>query len=454
MGMQVRVLVGLAVAVSAAALLAAAASANDSTAELRAGGLQLMRSDVIDMMSEDLFLSTQEVRVKYVYRNTSGADVTTRVAFPLPDIGWEFGEAPVDLPNPAAPNFVDFRTTVDGADIPLEVELRAVIDSGLDVTERVKAAGMPFHVTDFEAWDKLQTKMPLELAKQLRDEGVIWLDLDPDTGAVTYLRPRWTLKTTFHRMQTFPAGKDVVVEHVYKPVVGGSVGASYIYAEGEDKDAIKREYCIDAQFDAALDRMKTGGGRGDADRRAHFGLCAEDRRQLGQADRRVSSHHREGFPGPADNAVCGGVEEDRADAVRADAPGFLARAGHRDHDAAEILGRELRPSGRFLLVMRLRPDCVRSLWFADSCHGGLVSRDPEILLVPPASALPLAALCAAPLLAVPEDDEDEEFDDEDGGDEDGDEDEDFDDEDEDEEDLDDEDEDEESDDDFSDDDED
>lgn len=255
-----RFLVGLGVAASAAALLAAAASANDSTAELRAGGLQLMRSDVIDMMSEDLFLSTQEVRVKYVYRNTSGADVTTRVAFPLPDIGWEFGEAPVDLPNPAAPNFVDFRTTVDGADIPLEVELRAVIDSGLDVTERVKAAGMPFHVTDFEAWDKLQTKMPLELAKQLRDEGVIWLDLDPDTGAVTYLRPRWTLKTTFHRMQTFPAGKDVVVEHVYKPVVGGSVGASYIYAEGEEKDAIKREYCIDAQFDAALDRMKAAVG--------------------------------------------------------------------------------------------------------------------------------------------------------------------------------------------------
>ena len=230
-----RIVMGLGAAVSAVALLASAASANDSTAELRAGGLQLIRSDVIDMMSEDLFLSTSEVRVKYVYRNTSGADVTTRVAFPLPDIGWEFGEAPVALPNPTSPNFVDFRTRVDGQDIPLEVEMRAVIDSGLDVTERVKAAGMPFLVTDFEAWDALQAKMPLELAKQLRDEGVIWLDLDPDTGAISYLRPAWTLRTTFHRMQTFPAGKDVVVEHVYKPVVGGSVGASYIYAEKDEK---------------------------------------------------------------------------------------------------------------------------------------------------------------------------------------------------------------------------
>ena len=255
-----RIVVGLCVAASVVALLASAASANDSTAELRAGGLQLMRSDVIDMMSEDLFLSTSEVRVKYVYRNTSGADVTTRVAFPLPDIGWEFGEAPVALPNPTAPNFVDFRTTVDGQDIPLEVELRAVIDSGLDVTERVKAAGMPFHVTDFDAWDKLQTTIPLELAKQLRDEGVIWLDLDPDTGAIGYLRPRWTLKTTFHRMQTFPAGKDVVVEHVYKPVVGGSVGASYIYADKAGKAQIKRDYCIDAAFDTALNKMKKAVG--------------------------------------------------------------------------------------------------------------------------------------------------------------------------------------------------
>lgn len=241
--------------------LAAAAHANDSTAELRAGGLQLIRSDVIDMVSEDLFLSTREVRVKYVYRNTSTADVTTRVAFPLPDIGWEFGEAPVALPNPSLPNFVDFRTTVDGQDIPLEVEMRAVLDSGLDVTERVKAAGLPFLVTDFAAWDAIQTKMPLALAKELRDEGVIWLDLVPETGAISYLRPAWTLKTTFHRMQTFPTGKDVVVEHVYKPVVGGSVGAAYVHDDKDAKAQIKKDYCIDAQFDAALNKLKASTGR-------------------------------------------------------------------------------------------------------------------------------------------------------------------------------------------------
>lgn len=257
-------LAGVAAVVAAVVAMAGlrAAYANDSTAELRAGGLHLIRSDVIDMVSEELFLSTREIRVKYVYRNPSSADVTTLVAFPLPDIGWEFGEAPVGLPNPSSPNFVDFRTTVDGMDIPLEVEMRAVLDSGLDVTDRVKAAGLPFLVTNFEAWDATQANMPLALAKQLRDEGVIWLDLDPDTGEIAYLRPAWTLKTTFHRMQTFPAGKDVVVEHVYKPVVGGSVGASYIYADENERAAIKADYCIDDAFDAALDRMKRSTGEG------------------------------------------------------------------------------------------------------------------------------------------------------------------------------------------------
>lgn len=262
MGAGLKRYAAMAAGVAAVIGLAAVAHANDSTAELRAGGLQLVRSDVIDMVSEDLFLSTREVRVKYVYRNTSNADVTTRVAFPLPDIGWQFGEAPVALANPASPNFVNFRTSVDGREIPLEVELRAVLDNGLDVTDRVKAAGLPFHVTDFAAWDAAQGKFPLLLAKQLRDEGVIWLDLEPDTGAISYLRPAWTLKTTFHRMQTFPAGKDVVVEHAYEPVVGGSIGASYIYAEADEKEAIRKDYCIDSQFDAALERLKKTVGDG------------------------------------------------------------------------------------------------------------------------------------------------------------------------------------------------
>ena len=65
--------------------LAAPAAANDSTAEHAAGGLVLTQSADIDMVSEDLFVSAGEVRVRYVFRNRSPRDIRTVVAFPMPD---------------------------------------------------------------------------------------------------------------------------------------------------------------------------------------------------------------------------------------------------------------------------------------------------------------------------------------------------------------------------------
>lgn len=62
------------------ALVAAPAFANDSTAELGAGGLILSRNDVVSMDSEDLFISRDKVTVDYVFRNTSDKDVSTVVA--------------------------------------------------------------------------------------------------------------------------------------------------------------------------------------------------------------------------------------------------------------------------------------------------------------------------------------------------------------------------------------
>ena len=38
-----------------------------------------------------------------------------------------------------------------------------------------------------------------------------------------YLRPRWTLKTTYYWQQTFPAGGEVLIAHRYAPSVGGVV---------------------------------------------------------------------------------------------------------------------------------------------------------------------------------------------------------------------------------------
>ena len=96
-----------------AMLCGAPAAANDSTAELATGGLAYVTTDAVEMRSEDLFISMHEVRVRYEFVNTSDHDVTTLVAFPMPDIKGDIDfmvAVPVDDPE----NFLGFETTVDG----------------------------------------------------------------------------------------------------------------------------------------------------------------------------------------------------------------------------------------------------------------------------------------------------------------------------------------------------
>ena len=47
--------------------------------------LVLTQSNSISLDKEDLYLSEQEVRVDYVFTNTSAKDIDTLVVFPFPD---------------------------------------------------------------------------------------------------------------------------------------------------------------------------------------------------------------------------------------------------------------------------------------------------------------------------------------------------------------------------------
>src|SRR4051812_3426093 len=101
-------------------LLATSALANDTTASSGAGGLVLQRTDAIDMLSEDLFVSADAIRIRYVFRNRTLKDVDTVVAFPMPDrdLGEEYGG---DVGYPSG-----FRTRVAGRPVAVRLERKAV----------------------------------------------------------------------------------------------------------------------------------------------------------------------------------------------------------------------------------------------------------------------------------------------------------------------------------------
>src|SRR5450432_4000959 len=92
--------------------------ANDSTAELETGGLVLLKCSDIEMQSEDLFISTQEIKIHYVFLNNSPIDIATVIAFPMPRISTNNPGATEEIPDENSDNFLDFSTSVNGRPIP------------------------------------------------------------------------------------------------------------------------------------------------------------------------------------------------------------------------------------------------------------------------------------------------------------------------------------------------
>lgn len=245
------------VAVLALALTAASpAAANDSIAELRTGGLAFVRSETIAMQSEDLFVSMDEIRVRYTFRNDGPAEEKVLVAFPMPDIEgnpWE-GKA---IPDADAENFLDFRVTIDGAPVTPSLQKRAFA-AGLDRTDVLEKAGIPLEPmrqATFEAVEKL----PLETRRDWVRLGLLVVDqYDTDgKGMVDHYQPYWTLKATYYWDAVFPPGRPVTVEHTYKPSVGMTVGVTFLEdgkVAGEQAKTYRARYCMDESFIRAVEK--------------------------------------------------------------------------------------------------------------------------------------------------------------------------------------------------------
>lgn len=232
-----------------AALAPASARANDSTAVFAAGGLVLTETDAIALVSEDLVVARDGVRVRYVFENRTASDVETLVAFPLPDIDLAtYSEVPVDQPHEDADNFVGFTVTVDGASVEPDLHVKATLD-GRDVTGVLAEAGVPVSLFAGDLYTRLWD-IPRETQDALQAEGLAFYDRDYDG-----VYPQWTQHVAFTWTQTFPADQTVVVEHAYRPVVGTRFVSRFSLTNA-DEAAFRARYCLDerrGEIEARLD---------------------------------------------------------------------------------------------------------------------------------------------------------------------------------------------------------
>ena len=228
-------------------LLPRAVEANDTMAAVGSGGLILATTEDVSMDREDLYISPSEVRVDYVFTNRTSKAVESIVAFPMPAIRNTLTEY-IQVPNPESDNFMDFKVEQDGAPIEVELQQRAQA-GGLDVTEEIKAQGVPLTVTNDKTRAAIDA-LPEETLADWMSRGILQQDPEPDANGKPVYVPAWSQQSTYWWRTVFPAGRAVKVHHSYKPIVGGTTGTVFLMdgKKTESFPVYARRYCLNDTF--------------------------------------------------------------------------------------------------------------------------------------------------------------------------------------------------------------
>lgn len=277
----------LVLSVAAAALLAGSALGNDGFAGVTATGLQFEKTDAVAMQSEDLFIGLDEIRVAYVFKNVSDADVTGVVAFPMPIVAigtlihsnFRFTAAKMDAENP-----LGFTATVDGQPVALTTERRAYRpkaeepaadpdapyvslpasaeydEPGEDITDYLTSLGIPITFDTVKIAAALD-KLPEDKKKELAARQLAELDPTPDTPPELRWNIGWSIGIRHYWTQTFPKGAEVKITHRYQAAPSGGLFYWYDWTKptkdwtedpnGDDK----KRYCIDDATGAAIKQV-------------------------------------------------------------------------------------------------------------------------------------------------------------------------------------------------------
>ncbi len=243
-----------------ALLISTCTFANDSIARVGAGGLELLKSDKIRMVSEVLEISTSTVRVKYHFLNTSTNDINATVAFPMPTYGFNPGFSESMSNVGPFTSISEFSIKADGKDIKPKFESRAKYGDR-DITEDLRRIGLS-DAQIFQTFGDCKEGEGETIVCGLsnsQEEAISKLNGAKNKhGYLTGWQARWEIAETAYWEQLFPGGKDIEVEHEYEPLVG----SSYDYSEAFIDAKKTAEGCIDESTRKAISKqVQNAGGK-------------------------------------------------------------------------------------------------------------------------------------------------------------------------------------------------
>lgn len=249
-------------ALLALCLATACLKADDGAAEIANGGLRARHETRVAMVWERLDLSEDQVKVAFRFLNTSKEDVVTEVAFPWPSYEFSYGVRTWD------PSMLIFTARVDGHDQSAKPDVHASLN-GKDVTGYLRNLGVDiaeFGGHDGPTDDDAHHHQGCQICSnpKLRSELLKENFIEEDNA------PKWKVSLQFHWTQLFPAGKEVRIEHSYKPIIGeqvltmgdrdhqGKQIAGFI--NHPDSFDSRDPGCADESFLRQADKLQTSGG--------------------------------------------------------------------------------------------------------------------------------------------------------------------------------------------------
>ena len=221
-------------------------SANDSTGYVSTGGVQYLKNNNIQMYSEDLFISKNQIKVDYQFKNLTNKDISETVLFPLPPIENFFESDFADTEK----LLNSFKVQVNGKNIQPEMHVRTFIQKDehskpIDATELVKQCG--FTQTEMlNPWNRKTYEYELFENKLRRCPNVQLKNILPKSQSEAIV---WSSQVIYSWQQSFKASSLTRVQHQYAPLVGGSVS---LYPAEDEK-----AYCMDGNFKAGLKKAKS-----------------------------------------------------------------------------------------------------------------------------------------------------------------------------------------------------
>jgi hypothetical protein len=185
--------------------------ANDSAAEIGIGGINFIKEENISIDREDLSISIDKIEVSYWFRNNTDKDISTVIAFPIPEYHYKIDHMP--------PFFSDFSVEVNGSFMKYEKEIKAFCD-GKEYSALLNQLGIS--IIDFDGFDnEIDDK---HFLKKLKPKDY---ELLTSYGLLDNGFPEWTVSLKYFWKQNFPPNSVTIIKHSYSPVVGYlSVGYS------------------------------------------------------------------------------------------------------------------------------------------------------------------------------------------------------------------------------------